>query len=239
MMAGKRLPARSLRLASPSSSGHWTGRGLLELRDTPAEREISSASADQAIQRSMELRLAEQQTEPPTPSARTRSGTLSLPRYIRGQFRDLRISRVPSGEDGCSLGFAWPKPTPPAQTVLERLGPSTQFPLVHVPQECGYGYPMGTSSVVLHRHGHHVHRHAHRGSHRHLVQPRRSQPLLLDHKVHQLGEHGHSHGLVERSIVRSREVSRSSRSACSFWGSLPAHRLRSSSSQAPSRFWLT
>jgi len=74
-------------------------------------------------------------------------------------------------------------------------------------------------SVVLHRHGRHVHGHADRGPHRHLVLPQRSQPLPdsgdhdhdhdHDHQ-HRHGHshdhgHGHSHGLVDRSIVRSHE----------------------------------
>ena len=67
----------------------------------------------------------------------------------------------------------------------------------------------GSHSGVLHRHGHHVHRHPCDGSHRHVALPRRSQPLEHDHD-HEHGHaptdgHGHSHGLVDRSIVRSRE----------------------------------
>ena len=63
---------------------------------------------------------------------------------------------------------------------------------------------MGGSSVgVLHRHGHHVHSHPHGGLHRHLVLPRRSQPVVHTYRHDQ--DHDHSHGLVDRSIVRSRE----------------------------------
>ncbi len=76
---------------------------------------------------------------------------------------------------------------------------------------------MSGSSVVLHRHGRHVHGHADRGSHRHLVLPQRSLPLTDAHAhdrdrdrghSHLRGHgrsHGHSHGLVDRSIVRSHE----------------------------------
>jgi cation diffusion facilitator family transporter len=64
-----------------------------------------------------------------------------------------------------------------------------------------------------------VHRHAYAAPHRHLVLPWRSQPVERphhhshhhDHDHHNRGhsqargDHGHSHGLVDRSIVRSRE----------------------------------
>jgi divalent metal cation (Fe/Co/Zn/Cd) transporter len=72
----------------------------------------------------------------------------------------------------------------------------------------------GPSTGALHRHGHRIHSHPGSGSHRHLVLPRRSRPLIVgeshgewrghDHR-HGHGEHGHSHGLVDRSVVRSRE----------------------------------
>jgi len=52
---------------------------------------------------------------------------------------------------------------------------------------------------TLHRHGSRVHRHAYGGPHRHLVLGLRKSEPVADH------EHGHSHGLVDRSIVRSRE----------------------------------
>jgi cation diffusion facilitator family transporter len=51
---------------------------------------------------------------------------------------------------------------------------------------------------LAHRHGHHVHSHASTGPHRHLLRPRRSRPLA-QHR------HGHSHGLIDPSITRSRE----------------------------------
>lgn len=54
------------------------------------------------------------------------------------------------------------------------------------------------TSEPAHRHGRHEHAHVHRGAHRHLLRPRRSRPLA------QRG-HGHSHGLVDDSIKRSRE----------------------------------
>jgi cation diffusion facilitator family transporter len=59
-----------------------------------------------------------------------------------------------------------------------------------------------------HRHGRRVHAHPHRGAHRHLTAPRRSQPAncLAYHEGHHHAEpHGHSHGLVDESIKRSRE----------------------------------
>jgi cation diffusion facilitator family transporter len=60
------------------------------------------------------------------------------------------------------------------------------------------------SAAAPHRHGRHVHSHLHRGSHRHLVRPKRSRPLAEAHDHDHHGAHGHSHGLVDRSIVRSR-----------------------------------
>ena len=50
------------------------------------------------------------------------------------------------------------------------------------------------TSELAHRHGRHVHAHTHRGPHRHLWRPQRSgaEP------------HGHSHGLIDNSIKRSR-----------------------------------
>jgi cation diffusion facilitator family transporter len=55
-----------------------------------------------------------------------------------------------------------------------------------------------SETAISHRHGRHVHAHPHRQPHRHLRHPHRS--TALHHH-----EHGHSHGLVDRSIVRSRE----------------------------------
>jgi cation diffusion facilitator family transporter len=51
---------------------------------------------------------------------------------------------------------------------------------------------------LAHRHGHHVHAHTYAGPHRHLLRPRRSLPA-------QVCGYGHSHGLVDPSIRRSRE----------------------------------
>jgi len=61
-------------------------------------------------------------------------------------------------------------------------------------------------SAVQHRHGRRVHRHAHRGEHRHLFAPRASSPVSarVDERHHHHDEHPHSHGLVDPSIVRSR-----------------------------------
>jgi cation diffusion facilitator family transporter len=54
------------------------------------------------------------------------------------------------------------------------------------------------SEQVAHRHGRHVHAHPYAGPHRHVTWPRRSAP------VGRAGR-GHSHGLVDPSIRRSRE----------------------------------
>jgi cation diffusion facilitator family transporter len=51
---------------------------------------------------------------------------------------------------------------------------------------------------LTHRHGRHVHSHPSTGAHRHLLRLRRSNPV--GHHPH-----GHSHGLVDESIKRSRE----------------------------------
>jgi cation diffusion facilitator family transporter len=67
-------------------------------------------------------------------------------------------------------------------------------------------------SEAVHRHGKRIHSHAYAAPHRHLVLPRRSEPVQDRHGQrrdhphhHEHGDHGHSHGLVDRSIVRSRE----------------------------------
>ena len=67
----------------------------------------------------------------------------------------------------------------------------------------------GSSAPALHRHGRRVHEHSYSRAHRHLGLLRQSQPVEPDehqheHGHHDHGEHGHSHGLVDRSIVRSR-----------------------------------
>jgi divalent metal cation (Fe/Co/Zn/Cd) transporter len=67
----------------------------------------------------------------------------------------------------------------------------------------------GPAASALHRHGRRVHKHPYSRSHRHFRLIQRSRPLELDerlheHEHHDQGEHGHSHGLVDRSIVRSR-----------------------------------
>ncbi len=66
-----------------------------------------------------------------------------------------------------------------------------------------------SSASALHRHGRRIHDHPYGGPHRHLRLLQRSQPLETDehqheHAPHHHGEHDHSHGLVDRSIVRSR-----------------------------------
>src|SRR5215211_1823051 len=56
---------------------------------------------------------------------------------------------------------------------------------------------------TAHRHGHRVHRHPHSGRHRHLaLMLRRSEAVIA--ADHHDDHHGHSHGLVDPSIVRSR-----------------------------------
>jgi divalent metal cation (Fe/Co/Zn/Cd) transporter len=66
------------------------------------------------------------------------------------------------------------------------------------------------ATALLHRHGGHVHDHPHRRPHRHFLFPRRSNALPSGDHHHHDGHddtngHGHAHGLVDRSIVRSRE----------------------------------
>jgi cation diffusion facilitator family transporter len=61
---------------------------------------------------------------------------------------------------------------------------------------------------LAHRHGRYAHAHVHRGPHRHLLRPRRSEPVgRREHlsSAHAHASHGHSHGLVDDSIKRSRE----------------------------------
>jgi cation diffusion facilitator family transporter len=60
---------------------------------------------------------------------------------------------------------------------------------------------------LAHRHGRHLHAHVHSGPHRHLLRPRRSEGLgQRGHEERRAGgSHGHSHGLVDDSIKRSRE----------------------------------
>jgi cation diffusion facilitator family transporter len=58
-----------------------------------------------------------------------------------------------------------------------------------------------TGAATVHRHGRLVHGHSSPAAHRHLYAPRRSQPAAPRPDDH---GHGHSHGLVDPSIVRSR-----------------------------------
>jgi cation diffusion facilitator family transporter len=53
-------------------------------------------------------------------------------------------------------------------------------------------------SELVHRHGRHVHSHPWAGPHRHVLRPQSARPV--EH-----ADHGHSHGLVDDSIKRSRE----------------------------------
>jgi len=81
---------------------------------------------------------------------------------------------------------------------------------------------MSSALETSHRHGQYVHTHATKGPHRHLARWQPSRPLEdalgnsheqphdhihpHDHEhPHDHGEHGHSHGLVDRSLLRSRE----------------------------------
>ncbi len=70
--------------------------------------------------------------------------------------------------------------------------------------------------TLTHRHGRHVHSHAHAGRHRHIWLPAPARPLEVGHAhagehatavepAHAEGHHGHSHGLIDDSIKRSRE----------------------------------
>jgi cation diffusion facilitator family transporter len=73
------------------------------------------------------------------------------------------------------------------------------------------------SETSVHRHGRHIHRHSHDGRHRHLWRPAVAMPVEADpaqghdhqhdrhNLVHGHGEHGHSHGLIDDSVKRSRE----------------------------------
>jgi cation diffusion facilitator family transporter len=62
------------------------------------------------------------------------------------------------------------------------------------------------TASALHRHGSHVHRHAFAQPHRHLRLPRRSDLVAESGQYsHARVEHGHSHGLVDRSVSRSHE----------------------------------
>jgi len=61
----------------------------------------------------------------------------------------------------------------------------------------------------MHRHGRRLHEHPYAGAHRHLWLIQRSEPVepsagRHEHEHHRGGEHGHSHGLVDGSIMRSR-----------------------------------
>ena len=70
----------------------------------------------------------------------------------------------------------------------------------------------GPGTAQLHRHGRISHAHVHAGPHRHVRLPRRSAPIADRHDdphahihSHESPGHGHTHGLVDRSIVRSRD----------------------------------
>jgi cation diffusion facilitator family transporter len=59
-----------------------------------------------------------------------------------------------------------------------------------------------------HRHGRRIHTHPSRGVHRHVLAPHRSEAVENHDHSHDAHEHdaqGHTHGLVDESILRSRE----------------------------------
>jgi divalent metal cation (Fe/Co/Zn/Cd) transporter len=56
------------------------------------------------------------------------------------------------------------------------------------------------AETTTHRHGTHTHAHRYSGPHRHLWHPRRSHSLHAS-RVHR---HGHTHGLIDPAITRSR-----------------------------------
>jgi cation diffusion facilitator family transporter len=58
----------------------------------------------------------------------------------------------------------------------------------------------GMNGTLAHKHGPWMHDHHHHGPHRHARLPFRS----AEPGEHPVDEHGHSHGLVDRSIIRSR-----------------------------------
>jgi cation diffusion facilitator family transporter len=58
---------------------------------------------------------------------------------------------------------------------------------------------------LTHRHGRQHHSHPHRGRHRHLTAPRLSEPIPASGAHAEQHHHGHSHGLIDESIKRSRE----------------------------------
>ena len=60
---------------------------------------------------------------------------------------------------------------------------------------------MAMNGTLTHRHGVWTHEHHHHGPHRHVRLPIRSHEDA-DHRHHDL-DHGHTHGLVDPSIVRS------------------------------------
>ena len=107
-----------------------------------------------------------------------------------------------SGHDRTSAGASW-------------LGASRSF----APLRCA----RMTGAATRHHHGRYIHSHPHRGAHRHLRfllrrstsspdgAPRADAPGHVhghasgEHHHHESPGHGHSHGLVDRSIVRTRE----------------------------------
>jgi cation diffusion facilitator family transporter len=61
------------------------------------------------------------------------------------------------------------------------------------------------NDTLTHRHGRHVHSHPNAGRHRHLWRPARATALDAEYDHHEHREHGHSHGLIDDSIKRSRD----------------------------------
>ncbi|MEP6910006.1 MAG: cation diffusion facilitator family transporter [Actinomycetota bacterium] len=61
------------------------------------------------------------------------------------------------------------------------------------------------SSALTHRHERYVHAHPYLRVHRHAFAPRASSPVVSPQERDHEHKDGHSHGMVDRSIVRSRE----------------------------------
>ena len=107
----------------------------------------------------------------------------------------------------------------PRRASVDRGELAAVIPHGHAQHQRRSTYACGVSEA-LHRHGRRVHSHSYVGPHRHLsrLRPQRWIPvpravsghdhdhLHHERRSHHASEgHGHSHGLVDRSIVRSRE----------------------------------
>lgn len=63
---------------------------------------------------------------------------------------------------------------------------------------------MAAPPSTLHRHGSREHSHPHVRTHRHVLAPRKSEPVHSGRGHAHPHDHGHSHGLIDPSILRSR-----------------------------------